>query len=151
MEDASITIIEKNEPAHAELTSLERQGYCFTSFRSFVHLRKKIPTVLSFASFTTPHPLLLRKSQGYRSPFLRVHEKIRPNGRIFSWRRDRDSNPGYLAVHTRSRRANSTTLAPLHALSHSISLYLPCSRRASIAPPVAPLFRLLIHVRASSQ
>lgn len=39
---------------------------------------------------------------------------------VFSWRRDRDSNPGYLAAHTRSRRANSTTLAPLRTISLSI-------------------------------
>lgn len=121
----------------------ERQGYRFTSFRSFVHSRKKIPTVLSCTSFTAPPPLLLRKSQGSRSPAPCVHEKIRPNGRIFSWRRDRDSNPGYLAVHTRSRRANSTTLAPLRTIFHSISLCLQCSRRAN---QVHNLFYIILDI-----
>ena len=45
---------------------------------------------------------------------------------VFSWRRDRDSNPGYLAAHTRSRRANSTTLAPLRTISLSLSYQLKC-------------------------
>ena len=33
---------------------------------------------------------------------------------LFDWRRDRDSNPGYVAVHSRSKTARSTTLTSLH-------------------------------------
>src|SRR5215831_15629056 len=33
--------------------------------------------------------------------------------RLVEWRMGRDSNPRYLMVHTRSRRAQSTTLAPI--------------------------------------
>ena len=32
---------------------------------------------------------------------------------LFEWRMGRDSNPRYLAVHTLSRRAQSTALAPI--------------------------------------
>ena len=35
----------------------------------------------------------------------------------FLWRRERDSNPRYLAAYRFSRAASSTTPAPLHALS----------------------------------
>ncbi len=44
-------------------------------------------------------------------------EKRRPHGRLFPWRRGRDSNPRNLAAHRFSRAANSTTLAPLHSIA----------------------------------
>lgn len=34
--------------------------------------------------------------------------------RCFDWRRDRDLNPGYVSVHSRSKTARSTTLTSLH-------------------------------------
>ena len=35
---------------------------------------------------------------------------------VFYWRRGRDSNPRYLAVHTLSKRARSATLTPLREM-----------------------------------
>ena len=42
--------------------------------------------------------------------------KIKNSGfnAVLDWRRDRDLNPGYVSVHSRSKTARSTTLTSLH-------------------------------------
>jgi hypothetical protein len=53
----------------------------------FVHSLKKIPAVLSLASFTAPNSalVLLRKTREFESR-IRRQEKTSPNGLDFSWR-----------------------------------------------------------------
>ena len=41
------------------------------------------------------------------------HDKTRPRSRALSWRRERDSNPRWIAPYRFSRAASSTTPAPL--------------------------------------
>jgi hypothetical protein len=43
----------------------------------------------------------------------RYFRKMLRSNSLFEWRMGRDSNPRYLAVHTLSRRAQSTALAPI--------------------------------------
>ena len=42
------------------------------------------------------------------------------------WRRGRDSNPRYLAVHSISNAARSATLSPLRVLESKIDLMASC-------------------------
>jgi hypothetical protein len=45
---------------------------------------------------------------------------------VLKWRMGRDSNPRYLAVHTLSRRARSTALAPIRNEPTSLLSIDPC-------------------------
>ncbi len=73
--------------------------------------------------------------------------KYHPTWVVFSWRRERDSNPRYLAAHRFSRAASSTTPAPLRAKPRITqgNVGESFARAASIAP----LLRLLISSQAS--
>ena len=50
----------------------------------------------------------------------------RPEGDLRIWRRERDSNPRYVAVYTISSRAPSTTRPPLQQAAYINAIRLDC-------------------------
>lgn len=67
-----------------------------------VHYRCFLPDLTGFMSLCCAGP-------GYHT---RIHEKV-PCYVVENWRRRRDSNPRYVAVHTISSRAPSASRSPL--------------------------------------
>ena len=91
-------------------------------------LRKILRAFLRFIHCAEPCELLPLQKRRFKSQS--QHKKESPNGLSFLWRREQDSNLRYLAAHTLSKRAPSTTRTPLLVETHyAWSIYfvnLPC-------------------------
>ena len=89
---------------------------------------------LHFSILQKPHFLITRKYlSGKRKALyyfllsdVNFHGFLPWNLKRNKWRRGRDSNPRYLAVHSISNAARSATLSPLRVLKCSLDLMASC-------------------------